>query len=221
MTPLVPPFDYVTDPGEIERRSFAEIRACTDLGGFGPRTAEVAMRLVHASGDPRIVDALVAGEAAAAAGVAALTAGAPVLCDVEMVRHGLTRRFLRGEPECFLHDPDTVARAKADGITRTMAGVDAWRPQLAGAVAVIGNAPTALFRLLEMLHAGAPWPALVVGMPCGFVGAAESKAALAHLVETEGLPAILVHGRAGGSALAAACINALARMACSEAESGV
>lgn len=212
MSQLDPPFDYLVDPAAIERLSFETIRAETDLARFGPRGAVVASRLVHAAGEPAIADALTAPEPAVTEGVEAMSRGAPVLCDVEMVRWGLSRRRLPGEPVCLLDRDGVAERARAQGITRTMAAVDDWLPRIEGAIAVIGNAPTALFRLLEHLHDGAPRPALIVGMPCGFVGAAESKEALAHFAVHYGQPALFVGGRRGGSALAAAAVNAIARL---------
>jgi precorrin-8X/cobalt-precorrin-8 methylmutase len=212
MSQLEPPFDYLVDPAAIERLSFETIRAETDLARFGSNSAMVASRLVHAAGEPAIAEALSAPEPAVTAGVEALTRDRPVLCDVEMVRWGLSRRHLNTEPLCFLDGDGVAERAGNEGITRTMAAVDDWLPRLDGGVAVIGNAPTALFRLLEHLHNGAPRPALIVGMPCGFVGAAESKEALAHFAVHYQQPAVFVAGRRGGSALAAAAVNAMARL---------
>jgi precorrin-8X/cobalt-precorrin-8 methylmutase len=200
-------FDYLRDPEAIEQASFHRIRELTRLDGLDADTAQLAMRLAHTCGEPDIVTDLALRNAPVAAGIAALGRAAPVLCDVEMVRHGLTRRFLGSKVYCHLHEA-----IPAPGETRTMAAVAHWLPRLDGAVAVIGNAPTALFRLLEHLHDGAPRPALVVGMPVGFVGAVESKAALLETAEALGIPAITVTGRRGGSALAAAAVNALARL---------
>lgn len=204
---------YIRDAAAIEAESFRRIRACTDLSGFGPQGAQVAMRVVHACGDPGLIPGLVVPEGAVEAGIAAVARGAPVLCDVEMLRCGLTRRYLAAAPQCHLGTPEADARARAAGTTRTMAAVDAWPPLMAGGIAAIGNAPTALFRLLEHLEAGAAPPALIVGLPVGFVGAAESKAALAAHAAATGQAAIWLRGRLGGSALAAACVNAIARLA--------
>jgi len=212
MSRLEPPFDYLVDPTAIERLSFETIRAETDLARFGPMGAEVVSRLVHTAGEPEIADAVSADEGSVVSGVDALINEAPVLCDVEMVRSGLSRRHLPVEPECCLDGTGVAERAREQGITRTMAAVDDWLPRLDGAIAVIGNAPTALFRLLEHLYAGAARPALIVGMPCGFVGAAESKAALAHFAEHYAQAALWIEGRRGGSALAAAAVNAMARL---------
>lgn len=201
--------DYIRDGAAIYARSFAIIREEADLSRFGPEEAEVAVRMIHACG---VVEAAAAfrfspGLVAAARG--ALAAGAPILCDAEMVAHGVTRaRLPAGNAVvCTLRDPRTPGLAAALGTTRSAAALELWRDRLAGAVVAIGNAPTALFHLLGMLAEGAPRPAAVIGMPVGFVGAAESKAALA---ETD-LPHAAVLGRMGGSAMAAAAVNALAR----------
>ena len=206
-------FDYLSDPAEIEQRSFAQIRALTDLRRFDADQQQVAMRLVHTSGDPSIVDDLYFSPGAVAAGVAALQQGAAVLCDVEMVRHGISKRYLQGEVLCFLHT-DATAAAKETGETRSMAAMAQWPAHLAGSIAVIGNAPTALFRLLELLADGAPHAALIIGMPVGFINAAESKQALIdHAPGEFNVPCITLQGRRGGSTLAAATLNALARLA--------
>ena len=198
------------DPEEITRRSFAIVRAETDLSGLAPDLAEVALRLVHASGMPDIVADLRASTDAVASGRRALAAGAPILCDAEMTAAGITRRFLPAGASVVvtLADPETSTLASRLGTTRSAAAVELWQPRLAGAVVAIGNAPTALFHLLEMIDAGAPRPALVLGFPVGFVGAAESKALLAEAKSP--LPFITLLGRRGGSALAAAAVNALA-----------
>ena len=201
--------DYLRDPAEIYRRSFAAIREECDLSRLPPDLGAVALRLVHACGMPDIVADLAASPGAAAAGRAALEVGAAVVCDAHMVAHGIQRRRLpRGNAViCTLDDPTARSRAASERTTRSAAAVAAWRPYLAGAIVAIGNAPTALFRLLEELDAGAPRPALILGFPVGFIGAAESKAALAS--DPRGVPFITVHGRRGGSALAAAAVNAL------------
>lgn len=201
--------DYLRDPAEIYRRSFAAIRAECDLAHLPPDIARVALRLVHACGMPDIVDALAFTPGAADAGLAALEAGAPVLCDTPMVAQGVQRHRLSRKTDvlCTLEDPGTIARAEAERTTRAAAAVAGWRPMLGGAVVAIGNAPTALFRLLDELANGAPRPAVILGFPVGFIGAAESKAALAQ--ESHGVPFITLHGRRGGSALAVAAVNAL------------
>jgi len=207
-------FDYISDPVEIERRSFAQIRELTDLSRFDLDQQQVAMRLVHTSGDPGIVADLNFSPGSCATGVAALRQGAGVLCDVEMLSQGLSRRYLLGEVHCFLNAPETAERARRSGETRSMAAMVQWPEYLAGSVVAIGNAPTALFRLLELLAAGAPRPALIVGMPVGFINAAESKQALIeHAPNAFSVPCIVLQGRRGGSTLAAATVNALARMA--------
>lgn len=202
-------FDYIRDPAEIYRHSFAAIRAEADLARFPGRLALVAERLIHTCGLIEVADFLRASDGAAEAGRAALEKGAPVLVDVEMLAHGVIRSRLPADNAviCRLNDDGVADSAKARGTTRAAAAVELWRPHLEGAVAVIGNAPTALFRLLEMLEDGAPAPALIVGMPVGFVGAVESKQALVDCAGS--IPYITLEGRRGGSALAAACVNAL------------
>ncbi len=201
--------DYLRDPAEIYRRSFAAIRDACDLARLSADLVPVALRLVHACGMPDIVDELTASSGAVAAGRTALDAGAPILCDSQMVAQGIQRHRLprRNAVICTLDEPDTKTRAAAEGTTRSAAAVAGWRPFIDGAVVAIGNAPTALFRLLEELDRGAPRPALILGFPVGFIGAAESKAALA--ADPRGVAFITLPGRRGGSALAAAAINAL------------
>jgi precorrin-8X/cobalt-precorrin-8 methylmutase len=210
----MPRFDYLRDPDEIERQSFVRIRQLTDLSRFDADQQQVAMRLVHTSGDPDLVRDLHFSPAAVEAGIAALNQGADVLCDIEMLGHGISKRYLKGQVRCFLNAPEVAERARQTGETRTMAAMREWPPHLAGNIVAIGNAPTALFRLLELLAEGAPRPALIVGMPVGFINAAESKQALWDLAPSEfQTPCITLLGRRGGSGLAAAALNALARMA--------
>ena len=201
--------DYLRDGAAIYAQSFATIRREADLAGLTPAEARIAVRIIHASGMVDIVRDLRFSPGFAEAARAALLAGAPILCDSQMVAHGITRaRLPAGNPViCTLTDPDTAALASRIGNTRSAAALDFWGDRLAGALVVIGNAPTALFRLLELLDEGAPRPAAVIGMPVGFVGAAESKAAL---LEDGRVPALAVLGRRGGSAMAAAAVNALA-----------
>jgi len=201
---------YLRDPAEIARRSFALIRAEADLGRFPRPLQPLALRLAHAAGDSAILVDLAWSRGAVAAGRRALTAGAPILVDSAMVAAGLVRERLVGGNAilCTLHDPKTVGLAAAFGTTRSAAAVELWRAHLGGAVVAIGNAPTALFRLLEIIAEGAAKPALVLGFPVGFVGAGEAKAALA--VVGRGIAYVTLHGRRGGSALAAAAVNALA-----------
>ena len=200
---------YIRDGDEIYRRSFATIRAEAALERFAPEEERVAVRIIHACGMVEIADDILFSPGAAAAGIAALAGGAPILCDASMVADGITRgRLPRGnEVVCTLRDARVPALAAQLGTTRTAAAMELWRDRLDGAVVAIGNAPTALFRLLEMIDAGAPRPALVVGIPVGFVGAAESKAAL---VARDDLASIVVRGRRGGSAMTAAAVNAMA-----------
>ncbi len=206
-------FDYVRDPLEIERQSFERIRALTDLERFDADERQVVMRLVHTCGEPDIVNDFFRSPGATAAGIAAIQRGTTVLCDVEMVRHGLSRRHLSGPVHCFLNTPGVREQAEERGITRSMAALDHWPQHLDGSIVVIGNAPTALFRLLEMLADGASKPALIVAMPVGFVGAEESKQYLIEWIHgQEEIACVTLRGRRGGSALAAAAVNALARL---------
>ena len=202
--------DYRRDAHDIYARSFAIIRAEADLARIPPDLEKLAVRLAHACGMPDVIDDLLFSPGAGTAGRAALAAGAPVLCDCRMVEVGITRaRLTAANPVlCTLNDPSVPDLARQIGNTRSAAAVDLWRPHLAGAVVAIGNAPTALYRLLELLDAGAPKPALIIGVPVGFVGAAESKAALAE--NSRGVPFIALRGRRGGSAIASAAVNALA-----------
>lgn len=201
-------FTYLRDPAAIYRQSFAAVRAETDLSRFPAALHPLVLRLVHTAGDPAIAADLVWSEGAVEAGCAALLAGAPVLVDARMVEAGVIRRHLPRGNEVICTLDGTAECARRLGTTRSAAAIELWRPRLEGAVAAIGNAPTALFHLLEMIEAGARKPALVLGFPVGFVGAAESKAALA--ANRLGLPFVALAGRRGGSALAAAAVNALA-----------
>ena len=202
---------YLRDGNAIYRQSFAIIRAETDLSRFSEEEADIVVRMVHACGSTDAAKHIEFGGGAAEAGRKALAAGAPILCDAEMVAHGVTRARLPANNEviCTLRDPRVPALAEKLGNTRSAAALDLWADKLGGAVVAIGNAPTALFRLLEMLDAGAPKPAVILGVPVGFVGAAESKDALA--ANPRGVPYLIVRGRLGGSAMTAAAINALAR----------
>ncbi len=202
--------DYIRDGQEIYRRSFSIIRAEADLSGIAPDLEKLAVRVAHASGMVDVISDLVFSSGAGDAGRKALSGGAPILCDAKMVADGVTRSRLPAENRviCTLDDPLVPGLARKIGNTRSAAALDLWLPHLAGSVVAIGNAPTALFRLLEMIDAGAPKPALVLGFPVGFVGAAESKDALA--ADSRGVPFVMVRGRRGGSAMAAAAVNALA-----------
>jgi precorrin-8X/cobalt-precorrin-8 methylmutase len=202
---------YLRDGAAIYEKSFAIIRAEADLSRFSAEEADVAVRMIHACGVVEAARHIVFGPNLVAAARGALTAGAPIFCDAEMVAHGITRARLsaRNEVICTLNDPRVTALAQKLGTTRSAAALELWRDRLAGAVVAIGNAPTALFRLLDMLDAGARKPAAILGIPVGFVGAAESKDALA--ADPRGVPYLIVRGRMGGSAMTAAAINALAR----------
>jgi len=202
---------YLCDGTAIYERSFAIIRAEADLSSSSAEEADIAVRMIHACGQVEVAQHIVFGGDVVAAARRALAAGAPIFCDAEMVAHGVTRARLpaKNDVVCTLNDPRTPALAAKNATTRSAAALDLWRDRLGGAVVAIGNAPTAMFRLLDMLDAGAPKPAAILGIPVGFVGAAESKAALA--ADPRGVPFIIVRGRMGGSAITAAAINALAR----------
>ena len=204
----MPEFDYVRDGAEIYRRSFAVIRAEADLGRFPADVARVVVRMIHSCGMTDLPADIGHSDGVVRAARAALLGGAPVLCDAQMVASGITRPRLPAGNEviCTLSDPGVPELARRLGTTRSAAALDLWEPRLAGAVVAIGNAPTALFRLLELVAAGAGRPAAVLGIPVGFVGAAESKAALAE----SGLEYLVVHGRRGGSAMTVAAVNAVA-----------
>jgi precorrin-8X/cobalt-precorrin-8 methylmutase len=202
--------DYVRDGAEIYRRSFATIRAEADLGGLEPILARTVVRMIHACGMVDLAEDVVASRGFGPAAQAALRAGAPILCDTNMVASGITRsRLPAGNAVlCTLTDPAVPALARRLRTTRSAAALELWREHLGGAVVAVGNAPTALFRLLELLAEGAPRPAAVIGVPVGFIGAAESKDALA--ADASGVEHLVVSGRRGGSAIAAAAVNALA-----------
>ncbi|WP_261841415.1 precorrin-8X methylmutase [Aliamphritea ceti] len=204
-------FEYELNPQAIEQESFRQIRQTANLDGFSREQQQVAMRVVHSLGLPEVADLVRFSEGACESGMAALANNCPILCDVEMVKQGITKRMIEREPLCFLNDERVKGLAKERGETRSMAALEFWKDYLDGSVVVIGNAPTALFRLLEMIQQGAPKPALVVGMPVGFVGAAESKDALWEVHKELEIPCITLLGRQGGSAVSAASVNALLR----------
>jgi precorrin-8X/cobalt-precorrin-8 methylmutase len=201
---------YIRDGAEIYRRSFAMIRSEARLEGLEPALATVVVRMIHACGMVDLVADVASSPGFCSAARSALRAGKPILCDTAMVASGVTRARLPAANEvvCTLSHPDVPGLAAELGTTRSAAALELWRPQLAGALVVVGNAPTALFRLLEMIEAGAERPAAVIGVPVGFIGAAESKAELAS--HPAALEHLVVHGRRGGSAIAAAAVNALA-----------
>ncbi|MFF0424020.1 precorrin-8X methylmutase [Streptomyces sp. NPDC004520] len=206
-------FDYEKDGTEIYRRSFATIRAEADLAGLPADVAQVAVRMIHACGMTDLVQDIAYSPGVVASARAALQAGAPILCDAQMVASGVTRKRLPADNEvlCALSDPAVPGLAAELGTTRSAAALELWRDRLEGSVVAIGNAPTALFHLLEMIAKGAGKPAAVLGIPVGFIGAAESKDALAE--NTLGLDYLVVRGRRGGSAMTAAALNALAHEA--------
>ncbi|MEF3119188.1 precorrin-8X methylmutase [Streptomyces chrestomyceticus] len=203
-------FDYEKDGAEIYRQSFATIRAEADLADLPDDVSRVAVRMIHACGMTDLVRDLAYSPKVVARASEALRDGAPILCDANMVASGVTRKRLPADNEvlCTLADPSVPELAERMGTTRSAAALELWRDRLDGAVVAVGNAPTALFRLLEMIEEGAPRPAAVIGIPVGFIGAAESKDALAQ--HPAGLEHLVVRGRRGGSAMAAAAINAIA-----------
>jgi precorrin-8X/cobalt-precorrin-8 methylmutase len=207
-------YDYVRDPAEIYRRSFATIREEADLSAVPPEVRSVAIRMIHATGEVGLTADLAWHPNLVDAARNALRTGAPIFTDAEMIAAGITRHRLPAQNaiRCLLHDDRTPDLARRWGTTRSAAAVSLWGEELAGAVVAIGNAPTALFHLLELIADGGPRPAAVLGLPVGFVGSAESKDALAE--NPWDLPYLVVHGRRGGSALCVAAVNALA----SEAE---
>lgn len=204
------PHSYITDGAEIYRQSFATIRAEADLGRFTPEEEIVAVRMIHAAGMVGLEQYIHFTPDMAVAARTALENGAPILCDAYMVSEGITRKRLPRENEviCTLRDPAVPQMAADMANTRSAAALELWRPHLAGAVVAIGNAPTALFHLLNMLEdATCPRPAAIIGCPVGFIGAAESKDAL---MQVRPVPSMIVKGRLGGSAMTVAAVNALA-----------
>jgi precorrin-8X/cobalt-precorrin-8 methylmutase len=203
--------EYIRDGARIYERSFAIIRTEADLARFSSEEADIVVRMIHACGCVEVAGHVAFGAGFVGAAREALARGAPIMCDSEMVAHGITRARLpaRNDVVCTLHDARVAVLAQKLGTTRSAAALDLWQDRLGGAVVAIGNAPTALFRLLEMLEAGAPKPAALLGIPVGFVGAAESKDALA--ADPRGVPFLTVRGRMGGSAMTAAAVNALAK----------
>ena len=203
-------YDYIREGDAIYRKSFAIIREEADLSSFSEDQADIAVRMIHACGLVEAAEHFRFSPDFVSKARGALHAGKPIFCDAEMVAHGITRARLPADNQviCTLRDSRTIELAKTIGNTRSAAALDLW-DEMEGALVAIGNAPTALFRLLEMLDAGAPRPAAIIGMPVGFVGAAESKEAL--MAAPLGIPYAVVRGRLGGSAMTAAAVNALAR----------
>jgi precorrin-8X/cobalt-precorrin-8 methylmutase len=201
--------EYFRDPQAIYTRSFEIIRSEADLSRFSAEEQTIAIRMIHACGMTELVDDLVISPGFVAAALVALRGGKPTFVDAEMVKHGIIARTLPAQNEiiCTLNDPRARDIGMAQGITRSAAAVELWLPSLEGALVAIGNAPTALFHLLELVDSGGPRPAALIACPVGFVGAAESKAELA--ANPRGIPFVTVRGRRGGSAMAAAVVNAL------------
>jgi precorrin-8X/cobalt-precorrin-8 methylmutase len=202
--------EYIRDGAEIYRQSFATIRAEADLSAFPEDVSQAVVRMIHASGQVDLVDDVAFTPGVVKAARAALADGAPILCDAQMVAAGVTRKRLPADNEviCTLRDPRVPVLAEQIGNTRSAAALELWGGKLEGAVVAIGNAPTALFYLLDMIESGAPRPAAIVGGPVGFIGAAESKEAL--IEHPRGLDYLVVRGRRGGSAITAAALNAIA-----------
>ncbi len=207
----MPNYDYIREGDAIYERSFAIIRSEADLSRFSSEEADVAVRMIHACGLVEAARYFEFAPGVVRAARDALKAGAPIFCDAEMVSHGVTRARLPvgNDVICTLRDPRTPELAQTNGNTRSAAAIELWRERLEGSVVAIGNAPTALFYLLELLRDGGPKPAAILGMPVGFVGASESKDALVE--NSYGVPYAIIRGRLGGSAMTAAAINALAR----------
>jgi len=210
------PFNYEIKPQAIEAESFRQIRELTPLDGFSREQQQVVMRMVHSVGIPELAAQARFSANACESGLKALANNCPILCDAEMVKQGITKRMIQSPPLCYLNDARTPELAKERGETRSMAALQLWQEKLAGSVVVIGNAPTALFRLLEMIEQGAAKPALIIGIPVGFVGAAESKQALWDVHQQLGVECITLLGRQGGSAISASVCNALLR--CNQGE---
>ena len=209
------PFDYETNPQSIENESFRQIRQLTQLDAYSREEQQVVMRIVHSIGLPQLSVNVRFSQNACQQGLSAIAANHAILCDVEMVKQGVTKRMITQEPLCFLNDKRTAEIAsKQTGtrtITRTMAALELWQENIENSIVLIANAPTALFRLLDMLEEGCPKPALIIGMPVGFVGAAESKQALWDNHQRLGIECITLLGREGGSAVTSAACNALLR----------
>jgi precorrin-8X/cobalt-precorrin-8 methylmutase len=207
-------YDYIDDGPAIYVDSFAAIRREADLSAIPPEAEKVAVRMIHGTGQPNLIKDLVIHSKLVPAARTALAAGAPILCDARMVATGITASRLPAgnDVHCFLYDERVPALARAWCTTRTAAAVSFWEPVMEGAVVAIGNAPTALFHLLEMILDGAPRPAAIIGCPVGFIGAAESKDALIAFSDDHGIdiPFVTIRGRLGGSAMTSSALNALA-----------
>lgn len=204
-------FEYEADPKKIECESFRQIRELTSLEYFSKEQQQVVMRIVHSLGLPYLAEQVRFSDQACERGMEALSDQRPIICDVEMVKQGITKRMIEQPPLCFLNDSSVAELAQTKGETRSMAAVTCWQSHLENSIVIIGNAPTALFRLLETIAVGGPKPALIIGMPVGFVGAAESKQALWDNHRDLGVECITLLGREGGSAVSAATCNALLR----------
>ena len=203
---------YIKDPVRIEKESFKQIKELSLLEQFNAQEQQIAMRIIHTCGLPDIAEKIKFSENAVEMGLQAIKNRGDVICDVEMVKCSLTLRMMKQEPLCFLNKASVVSQAKANNKTRSMMAVDAWKSHIGGSIVIIGNAPTALFRLLELLKEGFKKPALVIGVPVGFIGAAESKERLWKKHKQLGIECITIEGTQGGSAIAASAMNALLRI---------
>ena len=203
---------YISNPTHIEEESFKQIKKLCDLSAFGREEQQIVMRIVHTCGLPDIAQKIRFSENAIDAGLKVIKNREAVICDVEMVKCSLTQRMMQQEPLCFINKASVISQAKTHNKTRSMMAVDAWKSYIGDSIIIIGNAPTALFRLLEVLEEGFPKPALVIGMPVGFIGAKESKASLWDQYEKLGIECITIEGTQGGSAIAASAMNALLRI---------
>lgn len=206
-------FEYEMNPQAIEQESFRQIRELTELEHLSIEQQQIVMRIVHSVGIPAVSEQVKFSANACQKGLEAIKDKGTILCDVEMVKHGITKRMNQQKTLCLLNDKRVPPLAKERGETRTMAALQFWQDELANSIVLIGNAPTALFRLLEMIEEGAPKPALIIAMPVGFVGAAESKQCLWDLHEKLGIECITLLGKQGGSAVTSATLNALLRCA--------
>jgi precorrin-8X/cobalt-precorrin-8 methylmutase len=204
--------NYMIDPHKIESESFQEIRRLSHLDGFDSNEQQLVMRIIHTCGMPEIVEHIRFSDQAVNAGLNAIRKKATLLCDVNMVKCSLTQRMLYTDPLCFINKAKVVSQAKTEGKTRSMLAVDEWASKIENSIVIIGNAPTALFRLLERLEVDFKKPALVIAMPVGFIGAAESKAKLWQSYQRLGIECMTLEGTQGGSAIAASAMNALLRI---------
>jgi len=203
--------NYITHPGLIEVESFTKIRELTDLSGFNEYEEQMVMRVVHSMGMPEVAKDLRFSDGCWKQALYAIKNKNNILCDTEMVKQGVTKHMIKTPPLCFINDPEVADKAKENEETRSMAALELWKGKLSGSAVLIGNAPTALFRLLEMIEAGGEKPAIIIALPVGFIGAEESKQALWDTHKELGVECVTLLGRLGGSAATSAVFNALLR----------